>query len=208
MEHESNWVLGSSASADGWNVSALAGTISAPFTAGTGGAAVARWLRPALSLVLAIAILAVALPAAFGAGASAGVDPVRVFSSDSLIAVQAGGGAQLSIDGIVPGQSRTATIRVSNAGSGASAFSLASRTTDRVGAGGAPLSAALRLRIAPAAGGPARYEGSLAGLSRLGLGRIAAGAERAYDFTVTLPRGVGNEVEGSTLSARFSWTAS
>ncbi len=208
MEYESSGVSGSPAGADGWDVSALAGTISAPFVAGTGRFGITRWLRPALSLALAIAILAVALPAAFGAGASAGVDPVRVFSSDSLVAVRADGGARLSIDGIVPGQGRTATIRVSNAGSGTSAFSLSSHVADRVGPGGAPLSSALMLRIAPAAGGPALYEGSLAGLSRLRLGRIAAGAERAYDFTVTLPRGVGNEVEGSTLSAGFSWNAS
>jgi hypothetical protein len=189
-------------------MSALAGTISAPFAAGTGSIGIWRWLRPALSLLLAVGILAVALSVAFGSGASAGVDPVQVFSSGPLLSARTSGGAQLSIDGIVPGQSRTAEIRLSNAGSGVSAFSLAAHVTDRIGKGGTPLSSALMLRIAPATGGPALYAGTLAGLQRLDLGRIAAGAGRAYDFSVRLPRGVGNGVEGSALSASFSWNAS
>jgi hypothetical protein len=191
------------------DVSALAGTISAPFVAGTSGIGAARWLRSALSLLVAIGILAVALPAAFGSGASAGVDPVQVFSSGPLVAAQTRGGAQLSIDGLVPGQSRTATIRASNAGSQAASFSLASHTANRVGQGGAPLSSALMLRIVPVGGGAAAvYDGPLSGLRRLDLGQIAAGAGRAYDFTVTLPGSVGNEVEGSSLSASFAWEAS
>lgn len=190
------------------SVSELAGTISAPFATGTGGIGVARWLRSALSLLVAVGILAVALPVAFGSGARAGTDPVQVFSSGSLVDVQTSGGAQLSIAGIVPGQSRTATIRVSNAGSEAAFFSLAAQLADRVGPGGAPLSTAMTLRIeSVAADGPAFYQGSLAGLSRLGLGQIPAGAARAFRFTVALPAGVGNEVAGASLSAGFSWNA-
>lgn len=190
-------------------VSALAGTISAPFAVGTGGIGAARLLRSAFSVLLAFGILAVALPVAFGSGArGAGVDPVQVFSSGPLVAAQTSGGAQLSIGGIVPGQSRTATIRVSNAGSEAAAFSVTTRIADRVGSGGAPLSGAMTLRILTAgAGGPALYQGSLAGMPRLELGRIPAGGARTYRFTVALPRSVGNQVEGSSLSAGFAWDA-
>ena len=39
------------------------------------------------------------------------------------------------------------------------------------------------------------------------LGNIAAGSQRAYRFVVTLPSSVGNEVEGSSLSASFAWNA-
>ena len=191
-------------------MSALAGTISAPFAAGTSGIGVARWLRSTLSLLVAVGILAVALPVAFGSGArGAGVDPVQVFSSGPLVAAQTSGGAQLSIAGMVPGQSRTATIRVSNAGSEVASFSLAAQIADQVGPGGAPLSTAMTLRIqAAGVDGPALYQGSLAGLSRLALGQIAAGAERAFHFTVALPAGVGNEVAGASLSAGFAWNAS
>jgi hypothetical protein len=78
--------------------------------------------------------------------------------------------------------------------------------TDRVGPGGEPLSSALRLRIS-SPGGSLLYEGPLAGLRRLQLGRMGGGQTRAFDFTVSLPAGVGNEVRGSALSAGFSWDA-
>ena len=188
-------------------MSALAGTISAPFAAGPGSIGIAHWLRSALSLALAIGVLAVALPAAFGSGASAGVDPVQVFSSGPLIVAQTTGGAQLSTAGIIPGQSRMAMVRVSNAGSETATFSLASHVVDRVGPGGGALSRAMTLRIAAVGNGPVLYQGSLGGMSRIVLGRIPAGGERTYRFTVALPGGVGNEVEGSSLSAGFAWNA-
>ncbi len=169
----------------------------------------AAWLRTSVSLLAAIAILAIALPAAFGGAAGAsGSDPVEVFSSGPLIAVESGAGGDLSMAGMVPGQSRSATIRVSNAGSAAAAFSLAARFADTVGPNGARLSSAMTLRVLPVGtAGKPLYTGSLAGMSRLDLGSIPAGAERAYRFTVTLPRDVGNEIAGSSLSAGFVWNA-
>ena len=189
-------------------MSALAGTISAPFAARPGGFDAMRWLRTGFSLALVLGILAIALPMAFDAGArGAGVDPAQVFSSSPAVAVSAGGGAQLSVGGLVPGQSRTATIRVSNAGSGASSFALAADLADRVAPGGTPLSSVLELRIASPRGS-VLYEGPLANLHRLPLGRIDAGGTRAFEFTVSLPSSVGNEVQGSALSAGLSWIAS
>jgi hypothetical protein len=188
-------------------VSALAGTLAAPFSAGRGGLDVMRWLRSGLSLALALGILVIALPTAFGAGTrNAGVDPVQVFSSGPAVAIDAGGGAQLSVADLVPGGSRSATIRLSNAGSNAVAFALATHLSDRVPSGGAPLSSVLELRIA-SSGGAVLYDGTLARLRRLALGRIDAGATRAFRFTATLPRSAGNAVEGSSLSAGFSWVA-
>ena len=188
-------------------MSALAGTISAPFAAGSGSVGITRWLRSALSLALAIGILAVALPAAFGSGASAGVDPVQVFSSGPLVAARASGGAQLSIDGIVPGQSRMGMVQVSNAGSGPATFSLASHVIDRVGPNGGELSRAMTLQIVAAGSGAVLYRGPLGGMSRIALGQVPSGGERSYRFTVALPGSVGNEVEGSSLSAGFIWNA-
>jgi len=190
-------------------VTALAGTIAPPLAARQNGLGVAWWMRSALSVLVAVSILAVALPAAFGSGAKgAGVDPVQVFSSGPLIAAETSGGDQLSIAGMVPGQSRSATVRVSNAGSAAAVFSFAARIADTVGPGGAALSEALTLRVRPAgAAGPPLYVGSLAEMGRLGLGRIPSGAERAYRFTVALPDSVGNEIAGSSLNAAFAWNA-
>lgn len=188
-------------------MSALAGTISAPIVTRVDAIAVGRWLRATLSLLVAIGILAIALPVAFGNGArGVGVEPVQVFSSGSLVAVEASGGAQLSIGGMVPGESRSATVRVANGGTAPAIFSLASHIVDSIGAGGAGLSEALILRIEPSAGA-VLYRGPIGDLPRLSLGRIDAGGERAYRFSVVLPAGVGNEVEGSSLSAGFSWNA-
>jgi hypothetical protein len=188
-------------------VSALAGTISAPLAARAGGIDAARWLRSLLSLALAAGILAVALPVAFGGGArGAGVDPVRVFSSSPVLAPDASGAAELSASGLVPGQSRSATIRVSNPGSAAS-FSLSSHFADRTGPGGGALSGALLLRIEAARSGRTLFSGPLASMPRLALGRIGAGAERAYRFTVTLSRGAGNAIEGSSIDASFAWAS-
>jgi hypothetical protein len=190
------------------SVSALAGTISAPFATRQGSFDAMRLLRSGFSLALALGILAIALPMAFNAGArGASVDPVRVFSSNPAVAVSTSGSAQLSVGGLVPGQSRTAMIRVSNAGSEASSFALAADLAERVAPGGTPLSSVLDLRIA-SPGGAVVYDGTLVGLHRLSLGQIDAGATRALSFTVTLPGSVGNEVQGSTLSTGFSWTAS
>lgn len=170
---------------------------------------VAWWLRSILSLLVAVGVLAGALPVAFGSGTrGAGVDPVQVFSSGPLVAVQSSGGAQLSAAGMVPGESRAATLRVLNAGSAPASFDLSSHVVDRVGPGGAPLSSALVLRVSSAGANSARlYSGPLGAMPRLRLGSIAAGAQRAYRFTVTLPAAAGNAVAGSASSAAFAWTA-
>jgi hypothetical protein len=190
------------------SVSALAGTIAAPFAARRDGLDAMRWLRSGVSLALALGILAIALPAAFGAGARrTAVDPVQVFSSGPAVAVDASGVAQLSVGGLVPGASRSATVRLSNAGSGVASLALATRLADQVRAGGTALSSILELRVA-SPGGVVLYDGTLAGLQRLALGPIGAGATRAFRFTVTLPRNAGNAVQGSSLSAGFSWIAS
>lgn len=189
-------------------VTAFAETLAAPLVARRSGLGVTWWLRSALSLLVVVAILAVALPAAFGSGVrGAGVDPVQVFSSGSLVSVEAGGEAQLSVAGMVPGQSRSATIRLSNTGSAAAALSLAERFVDRAGPGAVPLSRAINLRVQAVGAARPLYSGSLGRLGRIPVGRIPAGGQRRYRFIVTLPQSVGNEVAGSSLSAGFAWAA-
>jgi hypothetical protein len=187
-------------------VSALAGTISAPPAGRAGGMGASQWLRSALSFLLAIAVLAIALPVAFGSGAKgAGVDPIEVYSSGSLLSPATSGTAQLSVSGLVPGQSRSALVRVGNPGS-AALFSLSSQIADR--AGGVALSSVLLLKIEAAGSGKTLFNGSLAQTHRLALGRFAAGAQHGYRFTVTLPSSAGNEVEGSSINAALAWSAS
>jgi hypothetical protein len=167
-----------------------------------------RLFRSVLSLILALAILAVALPVAFGSGAGgAGAAPVEVFSSGSLLAPDASGGAGLSIAGMVPGQSRSATIRLAGKGPSGAQVSLAAQIADRVPPGHTPLSSALILRVARTGSGAVIYDGPIGRMPRLRLGRMSA-AGSAYRFTVTMAPGAGNGVEGSALSASFAWSAS
>jgi len=192
-------------------VSALVETAAAGWglEATGGGRSFGWWLRSLLSLAVAFGVIAVAMPIAFGGGArGAGVDPVQVFSSGSLISLETSGAGQLSIDGITPGQSRSQTVRISNPRSAETAVSLTTRIADRVGPGGTPLSSALVLRVERAGdSGAPIYAGPIGRMPRLGLGSIPAGAERAYRIAVTLPAEVGNEVAGASLSAGFVWAA-
>jgi hypothetical protein len=131
-------------------MSALAGTISSPWTASRGPGA-AWWLRSLVSLLAALGILAVALPAAFGSGSGGrgeGLDPVQVLGTSSE--------GRLSIDGMVPGRSGSAIVRLFNVGSGTAAFSLTARIADRLGPGGAPLSGLPRRRTSTSPATPAR----------------------------------------------------
>jgi hypothetical protein len=135
------------------------------------------------------------------------VDPGQVFASGPLAVADAGGGAQLSVAGMVPGESRSSIIQVSNNGSGVGSFGVSSRLVDRMGPGGAPLSQALILRIEAAGSGASLYSGPIGAMPHLRLGDIAGGAMRAYRFTIALPVAAGNEFAASRLSASFAWTA-
>ena len=185
-------------------MSALAATVS-PSLATRRGVGAGLWLRSLLSLLAAATILAAALPVAFGrdAAGGTGADPIQVFSSGSLLAVDANGGARLSTVGLTPGESRTAVVRVANSGASLASLGLATRVSDRVGAGGAALSGALLLRIESAAG--TVYSGPIGQMPQLGLGGFPAGVARSFRFTVTLPSDTGNEVAGASLSAEFAW---
>lgn len=191
-------------------MSALAGTIAAPMAARHRPLGAAFWLRSVLSLLVAVGILAVALPVAFGSasgGQGGAADPLRVFSSGPLTAPQVGGVTELSVAGMVPGQTRSATIRVANPASGTVALTLGAQLSDRPVPVGGGLTEALMLRIESATG-TVLYGGPIGQMPDLRLGELAAGAQRAYRFTVSLPAGVGNQVAGSSLGARFAWSAS
>ena len=159
--------------------------------------------------MLAVGILAVALPVAFGSvggGQGGEADPLRVFSSGSLAAPQVGGATRLSVSGMVPGQRRSATIRVINPADATVALGLSAQLADHPSTAGGRLSEALALRIESATGN-VLYSGPIGQMPALRLGDVAAGVRRSYRFTVSLPAGAGNEVAGSSLGARFVWGA-
>lgn len=124
------------------------------------------------------------------------------------------GAAVLSLGGMRPGDALTDTVNLGNTGTLDGDLSLAtSNLVDTPGSGGGALSGELDLRIRDVtnAGSPATvYNGKLDALTPTGLGNLAAGDSRVYEFRVSFPdAGVGaeNAFQGSAMSIEFDWTA-
>jgi hypothetical protein len=189
------------------SVTALAGIAAATWPEPRTGLSATWWARSILSGLVAVGILVIALPVAFGGAAgSARVDPVQLFSSDPLVSVGSAGTVSLSAAGMVPGESRDAMVRVANEGDASAEFSLATKVADRIGSAAAPLSRVMILDV-QTAGGTQVYRGPIGQMPQLELGRQAAGGSRAYLLTVTLPRTVRDAVAGASMSASFAWSA-
>ena len=124
------------------------------------------------------------------------------------------GAAILSLGGMRPGEFVTDTVTLGNTGTLDGDFSLAtSNLLDTPGGGGGELSGELGLRIrdVTSAGSPVTvYNGKIDALTPLGLGNLAAGDSRVYEFRVSFPDagpGAENAFQGSTMSVEFDWTA-
>lgn len=138
--------------------------------------------------------------------------PADVFSNGSA-AVAGGTAPALEAKGMAPGQTIRGGFVISNDGRAAGRFTLgAGPLVDKPGAGGGSLAQALRLVVTDVTDQAAPrdvYRGAVAGLRALDLGSFAAGAVRAYRFTVSFPReqAVGSTFAGSSLSVALDWTA-
>jgi hypothetical protein len=124
------------------------------------------------------------------------------------------GAAILSLGGMRPGEFVTDTVTLGNTGTLDGDFSLAtSNLLDTPGGGGGELSGelALRIRDVTNAGLPVTvYNGKIDALTPLGLGNLAAGDSRVYEFRVSFPDagpGAENAFQGSTMSVEFDWAA-
>jgi hypothetical protein len=124
------------------------------------------------------------------------------------------GAAILSLGGMRPGEFVTDTVTLGNTGTLDGDFSLASSNLlDTPGGGGGELSGelALRIRDVTNAGSPVTvYNGKIDALTPLGLGNLAAGDSRVYEFRVSFPDagpGAENAFQGSTMSVEFDWAA-
>lgn len=138
--------------------------------------------------------------------------PADVFSGGAP-AVAGGHAPALDASGLAPGQTVSGGFVISNDGGAAGRFTLGTGPlVDKPGAGGESLAQALQLVITDVTDRSAPrdvYRGAVAGLRGLDLGSFAAGAVRAYRYTVTFPReqAAGSTFAGSSLSVAFDWTA-
>jgi hypothetical protein len=154
---------------------------------------------------LATALAAVGI--AVGSGAtfnSASANPANTFSSGTFEHTNSKDGASI-VTGtkMVPGDSETGTVTITNTGDVAGKFSLA-ETNDSNGFS----AGSLDLTIEDVTGTPDEvYDGDLGGVPSTDLGTFAAGEARTYKFTVTLDQTAGNSDQGKSATADYEWTA-
>ena len=140
-------------------------------------------------------------------------DGAQVLAADASGAARIvdsrGGAAIISASRLGPGNSVTGTVTITNDGTAPGALFLSkARLSDTPGGGGGVLSSRLQLKVEQVPAGTQVYQGSLGAMSQRSLGTAAAGAQRTYRFTLTMPHGVGDNAyrEGRT-SVDFEWRA-
>jgi hypothetical protein len=159
-------------------------------------------------LMLAIAAGALALPKGPELGRVAATGPVTLSSSTPGLALLRG-------DNLVPGDSVTGLIKLSNTGdkTGRLALSL-SGMRDLPGVYGGRLSSVLRLRIDDLTTGSAPVETTLARTTPVVLADLKGRQARTYRVTATFPDtgvpagpGLGDNVQqGSSVEVAMTWT--
>ena len=125
-----------------------------------------------------------------------------------------GGDALVGMQQMLPGQQRSGTVTIGNAGKAKARFSLGlSRLTDKAGQGDGLLSLRLVLVVQRLSyrGRPVLvYRGLLRRMPLLNLGTFRAGQASRFRFTVLFPNGaadVDDGYQGASLSLQFTWYA-
>jgi hypothetical protein len=178
---------------------------------------------------LAIAAAAVVLPSEPSAGARTSLLASGAARGKVRISNSERGQPILTASPLDPGSVVRGSVRLANAGEVPTRVSLRmARLRDAPGIGGVPISRVLELKIfrrkvrfrAPLQSPPGRprrlvYDGPLAQMPQVRLGRWAVGAHRRFRFRVEFPDGGvppfpdpgDNAYEGASASARFAWGA-
>lgn len=144
---------------------------------------------------------ALALPALRGQTV-AGAGPAVTSAAGAIrLGNSLAGRAVIRAQNLLPGDTRRASVTISNPNRQPLRGSLALRLR-----GEDALARALRLQVLRPGRG-SFYAGSLAEMGRLPLGEMAPGEAREYEFLVELPPGGGDELQGRSTTADLVWTA-
>lgn len=166
-----------------------------------------------------LALLALAGAAAIALGAvgedrSRGEPLVTAAAGSFSLANSRDGMPVFTATGIAPGESAAGTVEIANEGEEAIDLTLSQRDlVDAPGSGGGVLSQRLGLRIEETTSTVPVYQGPLATMPPLALGRLAPGASRTFGFVATLPEGgapgaaAENAVQGASTSVTYTWMA-
>jgi spore coat-associated protein N len=177
------------------------------------GRNVKLWLGALILLILAI-VIAAASGAIF---TSSSANPENTFTAGNLSHSNSRPNvAILSATGMVPGDSETGEVTITNTGDVAGRFRLdASGIADTPGPNGGRLSEVLLLKIDDTTTGAPLWEGKFNAMPMQDLGSWPAGEAHKYEFTVTFPEGNqppsattgDNAYKGSATKIDFTWTA-
>ena len=119
-----------------------------------------------------------------------------------------GGGAILSAQSLLPGQSVSGSVTLTNSGDSPASVSLTqSDLVDSPGPGGARLSNALLISVDDVTGGRRVYVGPLAVMPAIPLGTFPPGGAREFRFSASLPNALPPGLMGASASVRYDWTA-
>jgi hypothetical protein len=159
-----------------------------------------------LTLALSVAALAASQPRLDGGRPA----EVRASADGALrIADSRGEAAILKVPALAPGGTAVGGLTIQNLGPTARLVLSRSGLLETLGAGGASLADALRLRIRQVDGGNGRtvYAGLLAAMPRLRLGPLPADESRHYRFLAFLPEPglLDNSLMGSRLRFDYRW---
>lgn len=173
--------------------------------------------RRGLAVAAAAAVILVLLgTVAYAAVRPANDDTFRELSRSGRVRIKnsRGGDALVGMQGMLPGDSTSGTVKIGNAGKVRARFYLGlSRLLETPGAGGGRLSYRLVLtvkKLSARARPQLVYTGPLRQMPMLKLGVFKARETRTYQFSVVFPQGapaLDDTYQQASTSLQFNWYA-
>jgi hypothetical protein len=166
--------------------------------------------------VTAAVVLVLLGTVAYAAVKPAGDDTYRELTRSGRVHIKnsRGGDALVGMQGMLPGESTSGTVRIGNASKVRARYSLGlSRLVESPGAGGGRLSYRLVLtvkRLSAQRRPQLIYTGPLREMPMLKLGVFRPRESRIYSFTVLFPEGgpsMDDSYQRATTSLQFDWYA-
>lgn len=183
--------------------------------AASSGETPGRWgmlMRKPRRLIIALVLIVVAIAAAFFTTAtftSSSANAGNVVATGSLTIDNSQNGAILNATGLVPGDSVSGNVTISNVGSSAGNFSVSAQNLVDTPAT-PPLSARLDFTLTEPSTGQTIYTGKLSGFTTVQLGKWNAGATHTYHLNATFPNGTpatDNPYKNASTTVDFVWNA-
>lgn len=159
--------------------------------------------RRTRKLLLPLTTLAAAGALAIGSGAnftSTSNNPANTYATGTLTQVNSKAAkAIFDVTNLKPGDVVVGEVTITNSGSLPAIFSL----TEVTPSNGFATPANLTMKVTE--GTNVIYDGTFGGLGTKPIGTFTAGQAKTYKFTTTLKASAGNEEQGKTATAGYTW---